>query len=396
MIESAQAAPDAGPKMSPKTWCQPSRTALIRKYSGFMMKPPRSLEELDHSDSSSQLGMSSERGGTGSYPPGVQGWQRSTRRTRQPAPLDAAMHGDRLESVGRAGRVVATHLAVHRADHETICAQEADQQELHRDSPACAARSADELISTPHASRHRSSSRASSSYDAAAAPGQGADHHHALSGQQGSALAGQVAQSALHQVAGDGSTDGLGHHEAHSRCDEGTQIGALGRRDQQVDHDQWAAAAPATAHDLSEVNGRGQAVAGGEHARLLTPQAARRLRPLRRRDDRIERPARVRIRRRKPWVLCRRRLFGWNVRLLNVIHSTRGAGLKGPITGSSRRVGRQLWSTGTAAHTTLWTDVMDMRHRSTPVSTCQRYALAVHRVNSASAPEPPSPPARPP
>ena len=25
-----------------------------------------------------------------------------------------------------------------------------------------------------------------------------------------------------------------------------------------------------------------------------------------------------------------------------------------------------------------------MRHRSTPVSTCQRYALAVHRVNSAS------------
>src|SRR3954452_6504806 len=30
----------------------------------------------------------------------------------------------------------------------------------------------------------------------------------------------------------------------------------------------------------------------------------------------IARPARVRIRRRKPWVLDRRRLFGWNVRLL--------------------------------------------------------------------------------
>ena len=30
----------------------------------------------------------------------------------------------------------------------------------------------------------------------------------------------------------------------------------------------------------------------------------------------MARPARVRIRRRKPWVLCRRRLFGWNVRLL--------------------------------------------------------------------------------
>ena len=35
-----------------------------------------------------------------------------------------------------------------------------------------------------------------------------------------------------------------------------------------------------------------------------------------RRAPRIERPARVRMRRRKPWVLARRRLFGWKVRLL--------------------------------------------------------------------------------
>lgn len=45
-------------------------------------------------------------------------------------------------------------------------------------------------------------------------------------------------------------------------------------------------------------------------------QAASRSRPLRRRLPRMERPARVRIRRRNPWVLCRRRLFGWKVRLL--------------------------------------------------------------------------------
>jgi len=92
---------------------------------------------------------------------------------------------------------------------------------------------------------------------------EGADHHHALSGQQSSALTREVAQSPLHQVPGDGDTDGLGHHEAHSGCDEGTQIGALGRRDQQVDHDQWATAAPATAHDLSKVKWRGQTVTGG-------------------------------------------------------------------------------------------------------------------------------------
>ena len=47
-----------------------------------------------------------------------------------------------------------------------------------------------------------------------------------------------------------------------------------------------------------------------------TAQAARRWRPLPRRAARMARPARVRIRRRKPCFLCRRRLFGWNVRLL--------------------------------------------------------------------------------
>lgn len=38
-------------------------------------------------------------------------------------------------------------------------------------------------------------------------------------------------------------------------------------------------------------------------------------RPLRRREERIDRPARVRMRSRKPWVLARRLLLGWNVRL---------------------------------------------------------------------------------
>src|SRR5699024_8357762 len=40
------------------------------------------------------------------------------------------------------------------------------------------------------------------------------------------------------------------------------------------------------------------------------------VRPLRRRAAMIDRPARVRMRRRKPWTFARRRLFGWNVLLL--------------------------------------------------------------------------------
>lgn len=45
-------------------------------------------------------------------------------------------------------------------------------------------------------------------------------------------------------------------------------------------------------------------------------QAESSVRPLRRRAERMDRPARVRIRRRKPCVFARRRLFGWKVRLL--------------------------------------------------------------------------------
>lgn len=48
-------------------------------------------------------------------------------------------------------------------------------------------------------------------------------------------------------------------------------------------------------------------------------QAERALRPRLRRAEMIERPARVRIRRRKPCLRLRRRLLGWNVRLLTVV-----------------------------------------------------------------------------
>lgn len=47
-----------------------------------------------------------------------------------------------------------------------------------------------------------------------------------------------------------------------------------------------------------------------------TCQADSSERPLRRRAERIARPARVFMRARKPWVRERRRLLGWNVRLL--------------------------------------------------------------------------------
>ncbi len=71
--------------------------------------------------------------------------------------------------------------------------------------------------------------------------------------------------------------------------------------------------------------------AGGEKggARVRAAQVASRLRPLRRRPAKMARPARVRIRRRKPCVLLRLRLFGWNVRLLT-------GGLRGSTCGMLR------------------------------------------------------------
>jgi hypothetical protein len=56
------------------------------------------------------------------------------------------------------------------------------------------------------------------------------------------------------------------------------------------------------------------AITAGQRARA--GQTLTRARPFRRRAERTARPARVRIRSRNPCTLARRRLFGWNVRLL--------------------------------------------------------------------------------
>jgi hypothetical protein len=73
----------------------------------------------------------------------------------------------------------------------------------------------------------------------------------------------------------------------------------------------------------------GAEVLAAAHAMDLIEQRAQAdslERPLRRRDDRIERPARVRMRSRKPCFLARRRLFGWYVRLLTGLPHESGGG----------------------------------------------------------------------
>jgi hypothetical protein len=98
------------------------------------------------------------------------------------------------------------------------------------------------------------------------------------------------------------------HRLAHDQSDSG-RVGSV-RPPHDMKHQGGAGGATASPHRGCEVSTAAHAVIRRKHR----GQAARRARPLRRREDRIDRPARVRMRRRNPWVLARRRLLGWNVR----------------------------------------------------------------------------------
>jgi hypothetical protein len=119
----------------------------------------------------------------------------------------------------------------------------------------------------------------------------------------------QVAQPAQDPISYDGGSNGPRHHKAHA-C--GAFRARRRRPGIKVHSKQPGPAAAASPDGRSELG----ALAQPGRCRQHVAQAESRVRPLVRRAPRIERPARVRMRRRKPWVLARRRLFGWKVRLL--------------------------------------------------------------------------------
>lgn len=119
----------------------------------------------------------------------------------------------------------------------------------------------------------------------------------------------QVPQAAFHPIPYDGWTHRPADRDTHQcrvRILDAQMMNDHGRR----------GVAPTPAHGTLEVTGTSKARGGRQHGRRGKAQVASRLRPLRRRPAKMARPARVRIRRRKPCVLLRLRLFGWNVRLL--------------------------------------------------------------------------------
>jgi hypothetical protein len=105
--------------------------------------------------------------------------------------------------------------------------------------------------------------------------------------------------------------DGTANRSADDEADPSCRIGRGGVRAERMNHNRATAGASPGAHHGRELLVRPDAGCRGQHSEGPGgDQAASRWRPFRRRLDSTARPARVRMRRRNPCVLCRRRLLG--------------------------------------------------------------------------------------
>src|SRR6516165_5589437 len=152
-----------------------------------------------------------------------------------------------------------------------------------------------------------------------------AHHKKATARQRLKVPAHQLAKPPLDTVSGHRRADSPADHKSYpGRLTVMDPVGP----DEQVTHDGRTASARAGAHGQRELRAAAHPVRGRQD------QALSWARPLCLRAARTARPARVRIRSRKPCVLARRRLFGWNVRLLT------GAPGKVSVTGTLDRRAR--------------------------------------------------------
>jgi len=268
-----------------------------------------------------------------------------------PAAPDAAVNGDRLECIGRAARVIAADLPVQGADQQPVRTEQADQQVLHAD---------DRAIEPSRRSSAVSKSAASTAKDADPAAGLARTTSAAASGNDESrsrtrCLSRRFTRfrvtdppTALLTTNPTLAWASTATSAGTARCS--TRVLVPARRPRRtvcakdwLEVSRWLRVStwrPGKSAVTTPGATTGSTVVG------TSAQAARRLRPLRRRDARMARPARVRIRRRKPCVLWRRRLFGWNVRLLTrMLSGCRGCVETCSRTGSGR--GASL-SAGTA------------------------------------------------
>lgn len=123
-------------------------------------------------------------------------------------------------------------------------------------------------------------------------------------------IARRMPQTPSHPVPNHRAPNGFGHNEPHLR-----PYAVRRRRAARVHHDIRLRRSHAVSNGVTELRRASHPVLSREHWSATARQAVSERRPLRRRPVTMARPARVRMRSRKPWTLARRRLFGWKVRL---------------------------------------------------------------------------------
>ena len=242
----------------------------------------------------------------------------------QRGPLHRTVPVDGRVAVVRARRVVPADRAQQGADGPLVQLDQCQQRVLHCALPPGVGSGARGALSAqppgqPPLQRAASRSRASCVVVRITRAGQRPYDNQATGGQQGQSVAHQMTQPALDLVAlrprRPLPCSRRNPHVPGERSPP-ARAGPL-RRCVQMDDQQRAPGPASSAYRGREVLAPPQPILGGQHGMdLVGDQADRRARPLPRRVARIARPARVRMRRRKPWVFARRRLFGWKVRLL--------------------------------------------------------------------------------
>jgi hypothetical protein len=228
------------------------------------------------------------------------------------APTNDPVLLDCLKCVARTGRVVTTDVAVERRDDGAVRAQHnngtVSRQQSQEGGRLPDRRSLGHLTSAPfkHVENFtlqgspRNPLRSWQRTNDEVAPGRPSEHN----------IVPDRSKAAGDQVARDRVTDRLGNDEAQAR-----RRRVVGARD--VDERMRSCDTATLPHRGAKVVPRHNPIRPFEHeGTTQSDYAESSVRPLRRRAARMERPARVRIRRRNPCTFARRRLFGWKVLLL--------------------------------------------------------------------------------
>ena len=259
---------------------------------------------------------------------------------RQPDAAQRAVHPHRLQRVGAAGRVEPAPRPEQRADEAPVTGDQASSRPGRRPTAWPACRSPGLICCAGHR-RSAPTCRRSKCTDyqvefggeirlaCGRGPRVGAHHKQATLRKRLQIPADQMPQPPPHRVAHHRAAHGAAHHEPdpggllRSRPGPaGARSAAAGRPGCRPGPPRRSPSAAASGRPR-EASASPPGHAGGRGQTLT------RARPLRRRAARTARPARVRMRSRNPCVLARRRLFGWNVRLLT--------GTPGTVSGQLRR-----------------------------------------------------------